>query len=59
MHFTQRVAHMLRRQMCHVHLGGIGAGIANSTLYFLHCASFGYGSKLVRDGEMKFDYVFR
>lgn len=45
--------------MRRVHIVGIGAGIANSMMYFLHCANFGYGSKLVRDGEVQFDYVFR
>ena len=45
--------------MCRVHLVGVGAGIANSVMYFLHSANFGYGSRLVKDGEVRFDHVFR
>jgi hypothetical protein len=37
----------------------IGAGIANSMMYFLHSANFAYGSRLVAEGEMRFDQVFR
>ena len=43
--------------MCHLHLRGISAGIANSVTYFLYMANFAYGNKLVEDGEMKFDQV--
>lgn len=45
--------------MCRLHLIGIGAGIANSIMFFLHSANFSFGSKLVSDGEMEFDEVFR
>jgi hypothetical protein len=45
--------------MRRLHLSAIGAGIANSMLYFLHTANFSYGAKLVYNGEMKFDHVFR
>jgi len=48
-----------RKQMCNLHLMGIGAGIANSMMYFLQSTNFAYGSKLVENGEMKFDQVFR
>ncbi len=42
-----------------MHLSALGAGLSNSALYFLHCATFAYGSKLVVSGEMKFDHVLR
>ena len=48
-----------RQQMCHLQLLAIVASVANSTGYFVHCVNFGYGSKLVQNGEMQFDHVFR
>ncbi|CAF0756890.1 unnamed protein product [Adineta steineri] len=48
-----------KRQMCQLHIMGIGSGVANSVMYFLHSATFAYGSQLVQNGEMKFDAVFR
>jgi hypothetical protein len=42
-----------------MHYLGIGAGIANSTMYFLHATTFSFGIKLVTDGEIEFDKVFR
>jgi hypothetical protein len=48
-----------RKQMCHLHVTALGAGIANSMMYFLHSATFSYGSELAQDGEMTFDQVFR
>jgi len=45
--------------MFHLHLVAIGAGIANSMMYFLIGANFAFGSKLVQEGEMTFDQVFR
>ncbi len=48
-----------RNQMCRLHLVAIGAAVANSMMYFLHSANFSYGSKLVQNGEMRFDQVFR
>jgi hypothetical protein len=48
-----------RKKICQLHLVAIGAGLANSMMYFLHCASFVYGSKLVEEGEMTYDKVFR
>jgi hypothetical protein len=45
--------------MCRLHLVAIGAAVANSMMYFLHSANFAYGSKLVQNGEMRFDQVFR
>ncbi|CAF4190129.1 unnamed protein product [Rotaria magnacalcarata] len=48
-----------KKQMCKLHLIALGAAIANSTMYFLHCATFSFGSKLVSDGDMNFDDVFK
>lgn len=36
-----------------------GTAIANSLMYFIHAAAFGYGSVLVKNGEMNPLYVFR
>lgn len=51
--------YVFRKQMCRLHLVAIGNGLANSMFYFLHCATFVYGSKLVEHEEMTFDKVFR
>lgn len=48
-----------RKQIFHIHLTSLGAGLGHSIMYFLHCANFSYGAKLVEKGEMKFDQVFR
>ncbi len=48
-----------RKQMCNLHMVAIGAAVANSMMYFLHSANFAYGSKLVEDGLMTFDELFR
>lgn len=45
--------------MKRIHLVGIGAGFGNSAIYFVHALSFGYGSKLVQDGEMTMGNMFR
>lgn len=37
----------------------IGYGISNSLLYFVHIATFIYGSTLVESGEMTVEQVFR
>ena len=50
---------VFRKQMCRLHLIALGAGIANSMMYFLHSANFSFGAKLVTDKEMEFDKVFR
>ncbi|CAF3949500.1 unnamed protein product [Rotaria sordida] len=48
-----------KKQMCRLHLIGIGAGVVNSAIYFVYMATFSYGNKLVKDGDMKFDEVIR
>ncbi|UJR37711.1 hypothetical protein I4U23_030406 [Adineta vaga] len=48
-----------KKQMCRLHLTALGAGIANSLMYFLHSANFSFGAKLVTNKEMEFDKVFR
>lgn len=45
--------------MCRLHLAALGAAIGNSTMYFLHTATFAYGSQLVEEEEMIFSDVFR
>ena len=45
--------------MCHLHFVALGAGIGQSAMYFLHSAAFGYGSKLIDDGEMTYEQVYR
>lgn len=37
----------------------VGYGISNSLLFFVHVATFTYGSKLVESGEMTVEQVFR
>jgi hypothetical protein len=45
--------------MCQLHKVALGAAIANSVVYFVHCCNFVYGSKLVEDAEMTYEEVFR
>ena len=45
--------------MCQLHLIALGAAIANSIMFFVHAATFAYGSKLVEADEMEFYGVFR
>jgi hypothetical protein len=33
--------------------------MANSLMFFIHAAAFGYGAVLVKNGEMNPIYVFR
>jgi hypothetical protein len=42
-----------------IQLQSIGTAIANSLMFFIHAAAFGYGSVLVENGEMNPIYVFR
>lgn len=42
-----------------IQLQSIGTAIANSLMYFIHAAAFGYGSVLVENGEINPVYVFR
>lgn len=45
--------------MKRIHLIGLGAGWGNSAIYFLHALSFGYGAKLVENGEMDIGRMFK
>ena len=40
-------------------LQSIGTAIANSLMFFIHAATFGYGSYLVKYEDMNPIYVFR
>lgn len=42
-----------------VQFQALGTALANSLMYFIHAAAFGYGSVLVENGEMNPIYVFR
>jgi hypothetical protein len=48
-----------RRSLIKIQLQSIGTAIANSLMFFIHAAAFGYGSVLVENGEMNPIYVFR
>lgn len=45
--------------MLKIQLQAIGTALANSLMYFIHAAAFGYGSVLVENGEINPVYVFR
>ncbi|UJR22125.1 hypothetical protein I4U23_025189 [Adineta vaga] len=42
-----------------IHLLALGDAISTSLSYFIQCASFGYGSKLMENGELGFNEVYR
>ncbi|CAF3440869.1 unnamed protein product [Rotaria sp. Silwood1] len=48
-----------KRSMIKIQLQSVGTGLANSLMFFIHAAAFGYGSVLVENGEMKAPLVFR
>jgi hypothetical protein len=48
-----------RKSLGRIHLQSIGTALANSLMFFIHAAAFGYGSVLVENGEMNPLYVFR
>jgi hypothetical protein len=48
-----------RQSMIKIQLQALGTGLANSLMFFIHAAAFGYGSVLVGNGEMKAPHVFR
>ena len=35
------------------------AALSNSIIYFIQCATFAYGSKLLQNGEIEFQNVFK
>ncbi|CAF4419539.1 unnamed protein product, partial [Rotaria magnacalcarata] len=45
--------------MIKIQIQSLGTGLANSIMFFIHAASFGYGSVLVENGEMEAPLVFR
>ncbi|CAF4606246.1 unnamed protein product [Rotaria sp. Silwood2] len=48
-----------RQSMIVIPLQALGTAIANSLLFFLHAAAFGYGGYLIEKSEMQFQNVFR
>jgi hypothetical protein len=48
-----------RRQTRIAHLTALSTALANATLYFLQCAGFGYGSKLIDSGELTYSQLFK
>lgn len=48
-----------RRSMIKIQIQALGTALANSLMFFIHAAAFGYGSVLVRNGEMQGIRVFR
>lgn len=48
-----------RKQLIHIQIFSVLVALANSTLYFIHGATFSLGAKLVKDGHMQYDQVFR
>ena len=48
-----------RKTLIRIHLQSVGTAIANSLMFFIHAAAFGYGSVLVKNGEMEAVKVFR
>lgn len=45
--------------MMKIQIQALGTAIANSLMFFIHAAAFGYGSVLVKNHEMAGTSVFR
>ena len=45
--------------MIKAQIQSLGAALANSLMFFIHAAAFGYGSVLVENKEMEAVLVFR
>lgn len=45
--------------MMKIQIQALGTAIANSLMFFIHSAAFGYGSVLVKNHEMAGTSVFR
>ncbi len=59
----QLILHQLfykfRKQAHRAHLTALGTALTQSSVYFLQCACFGYGSKLVENGEITYSQMYR
>ncbi|CAF1523752.1 unnamed protein product [Adineta ricciae] len=49
----------LKQKFRRAHLLSLGNAITGSLSYFMQCACFGYGSKLIEAGELQFGAVYR
>ncbi|CAF3496524.1 unnamed protein product [Rotaria sp. Silwood1] len=48
-----------KQEMYRLHLSAISIAISQSIIYFLHCTCFGYGIKLIENGEIKYEQMYR
>jgi hypothetical protein len=55
----EKVKFVYRRSLIKIQLQSLGTAMANSLMFFIHAAAFGYGAVLVKNREMNPIYVFR
>ena len=48
-----------RRQTRFAHITALNAALVSAALYFLQCACFGYGAKLIDNGEITYSQLLR
>ncbi|CAF0919000.1 unnamed protein product [Rotaria sordida] len=58
-HYEDCFNNEFKRSLIKIQLQSFGTGLANSIMFFIHAAAFGYGSVLVENGEMEAVRVFR
>jgi len=42
-----------------MHLSSFGMALSTSVMFFVHCACFGYGRRLVENGEIEYVQMYR
>jgi hypothetical protein len=57
--FLIPLALTFRKQTCYAHLTALSSAITNSSFYFLHAACFGYGARLLENGEVRFVQIYQ
>ncbi|CAF0957991.1 unnamed protein product [Didymodactylos carnosus] len=62
-YFIQKYEHCFNNQfkqtMWRLQLHALGTGLANSLMFFIHSAAFGYGVVLIKNEGLEFSLVFR
>ncbi|CAF2533632.1 unnamed protein product [Rotaria sp. Silwood2] len=58
-HYEDCFNNEFKQSILKIQIQSVGTGLANSIMFFIHAAAFGYGSVLVENGEMTAPLVFR
>ncbi|CAF3961632.1 unnamed protein product [Rotaria magnacalcarata] len=57
--YQEAFDHDLRKRLFYLHYISFANALANSLMFFIHAAAFGYGVALIQSNEMTFEGVFR